>query len=384
MINNEGKYINEKDSVYKKWVSIHKKMKKRFKEENEISELATELQTQLNTIITTIRSTNSNNNDQSLLPNIIETVRETLYPGDTKKQNSYKLFAEFLPHATGVEGFDNPFEVEFAAILSTAINEINQSTNSNISTTPSSFVAAQSSYKTKKPTYEDLEKLLKKEIEAVDEAIIKKLITTSGIYNMQKEGNISGGKSDIFIEWKSEWNKYFEKTISTEIPDYVMKFMKTLYEINNKGIPLSFSLKQYKKPEISFGDSKFYTSLYLPILSLKINRLNNQMQIDKFIFNTLIYAGEPEKQEAMMGHMYHVRSIYEITGFGQIKNINNQSVLSSQAYFLCILTEDKKNPAKVIYMNDIINDILNTENKKIAITTTKSFNKDTYTTQPAK
>ena len=175
-------------------------MEKRFKKENKISELATELQTQLNTIITTIRSTNSNNNDQSLLPNIIETVRETLYPGDTKKQNDYKLFAEFLPHATGVEGFDNPFEVEFAAILSTAINEINQSTNSNISTTPSSFVAAQSSYKTKKPTYEDLEKLLKKEIEAADETIIKKLITTSGIYNMQKEGNISGGKSDIFIE----------------------------------------------------------------------------------------------------------------------------------------------------------------------------------------
>lgn len=382
MINNEGKYTNQMGLVYKKWVSIHEEMEKRFKTESEISTLATNLQTKLNTIITTIRGTNSNNNDQSLLPNIITTVRETLYPDDKKGQNNYNLFAEFLPHATGVEGFDNPFEVEFAAILSTAINEINKNTNSNISTTPSSFVAAQSSYKTKKPTYKNLETLLKKEIEAVDKAIIKKLITTSKIYNMQKEGNISGGKSDIFIEWKSEWNKYFEKTISTEIPDYVMNFMKTLYDINNKGIPLSFSLKQYKKPEISFGDSKFYTSLYLPILKLRVNGLNNQMRIDKFIFNTLTYAGKIEKQKAIMGHIYHVRSIYEITGFGQIKNTNNQSVLSSQAYFLCILTKDSENPAKVIYMNDIINDILNTENKKIAIKTTKSFNKDTYTIPP--
>lgn len=379
MINNEGKYTNRMGSVYKNWVSIHEKMENIFKKDKDISILATRLQTQLNIIITTIRSTNSNNNDQSLLPNIIETVRKTLYPNDKKEQNDYKLFTEFLPHATGVEGFDNPFEVEFAAILSTTINKINQNTN----TTPSSFVAAQSSYKTKKPTYKNLETLLKKEIEAADETIIKKLITSSKIYDMQKEGDISGGKSDIFIEWKSEWNKYFEKTISTEIPDYVMNFMKTLYEINNKKIPLSFSLKQYKKPEISFGDSKFYTSLYLPILRLRINGLNNQMRIDRFIFNTLTYAGKNiEKQKAIMGHMYHVRSIYEITGFGQIKNTNNQSVLSSQAYFLCILTEDKENPAKVIYMNDIINDILNTENKKIAIKTTKSFNKDTYTIPP--
>ena len=138
-------------------------MEKRFKKENEISELATNLQTQLNTIITTIRSTNSNNNDQSLLPNIITTVRETLYPGDTKGQNDYKLFKEFLPHATGVEGFDNPFEVEFAAILSTTINEINKNEinkNSPISQlSPSDFVSAQSSYKTVKPTDENLKKL---------------------------------------------------------------------------------------------------------------------------------------------------------------------------------------------------------------------------------
>lgn len=381
------KPVNQMNSIYKKWVSIHKKMEEIFtnKKFEGASGLASALQTNLNEIINNIKETNSNNTeDESLLPSIINTVRRTLYPNDTKKQNDYELFTKFLPHATGVEGFDNPFEVEFAAILSTTINEINKNANSNISTTPSSFVAAQSSYKTVKPKRSELEQLLQNKIKEQKNIILKKLTQSSEIYDMKKEGDISGGKSDIFIKWNEEWGNFSnESTISTEIPKCVRDFMHTLYEINEKHIPLSFSLKQYAEPKISFGHSKFYTSLYLPILNLQISNLQNQSRIDLFLYRSLTYGTDTDnndnnidnKQEMIMNHMYHVRAIYEITGFGQ-QNKNNNS--SSQAYFLCILTKGD-NPARVIFMNDIIKDILNKNYKNIAIETTKSFSKDKYT-----
>ena len=382
------KPFNQMNSVYKNWVSIHKKMKEIFtnKEFEGASGLASALQTNLNEIINNIKETNSNNTeDESLLPSIINTVRKTLYPGDTdtKKQNDYKLFAEFLPHATGVEGFDNPFELEFAAILSTTINKINK--NPSISQlSPSDFVSAQSSYKTVKPKRSELEQLLQNKIKETKHIILKKLTQSSEIYDMKKEGDISGGKSDIFIKWNENWGDFSnESTISTEIPKCVRDFMNTLYNINEKHIPLSFSLKQYAEPKISFGHSKFYTSLYLPILNLQISNLQNQSQIDLFLYRSLTYGTNTNnnnndidnKQEMIMNHMYHVRAIYEITGFGQ-QNKNNNS--SSQAYFLCILTKGD-NPARVIFMNDIIKDILDKNYKNIAIETTKSFSKDKYT-----